>query len=119
LIGHNKSGIEALLKAIKNDKKAKNLTIVFGMLKDKAYQFAIRELASIATRMICVTPDSPRALSAYDMKNIAQMFCTDCYGFDDAKDAVKEALFDQSGTILICGSFYVIDKVVKELNAQL
>lgn len=118
--GHNKSGIDSLLKALKNDKKiGGRLTIVFGMLKDKAYQYAIRELASIASRMICVKPDSPRALSSYDMKNIAEMFCTDCYGFDDAKSAVELALSDTRGTILVCGSFYVIDKVVKEFNSQL
>lgn len=118
--GHNKSGIEALLKSIKNDNKIKNLTIVFGMLKDKAYQYAIRELASIADKMICVTPDSPRALSAYDMKNIADMFCVNSYGFDSVEDAVKLALKDKDGrTILICGSFYIIDKVVKEINKQL
>lgn len=118
--GHNKSGIESLLKAVKNDKKIKKITIVFGMLKDKAYQYAIRELASIADKMICVTPDSPRALSAYDMKNIAEMFCANSYGFDSAEEAVRLALSDKDGrTILVCGSFYIIDKVVKEINKQL
>lgn len=118
--GHNQSGIEALLKAIKNDRRITKLTVIFGMLKDKAYQYAIRELASIADKMVCVTPDSPRALSAFDMKNISEMFCQKSYGFDDAGEAVKCALKEKDGrTILICGSFYVIDKVVKELKGQL
>ena len=118
--GHNQSGIEALLKSIDNDKKISKLTVVFGMLKDKAYQYAIRELASIADKMICLTPDSPRALSAFDMKNIAEMFCVNTFAFEDAKQAVDCALCDKDGrTILICGSFYIIDKVVKELNKQL
>lgn len=119
--GHNKDGVEQLLKTIKSDPDIKNLTVIFGMLKDKAYQFAIREIASIAKRMICVKPDSPRALSSFDMKNIAQMYCEECYGYDDAVSAVDTALkcTDNQDTILICGSFYIIEKVVKELNNRL
>ena len=118
-VGHNKGGIESLLKALKNDRKVKDLTVVFGTLKDKAYQFAIRELATRANRMICLAPDSPRALSAYDTKNIAEMFCTECYSFDDAEAAVSKALRFKDSTIVVCGSFYIIDKVVKEIKRQL
>ena len=118
--GHNQSGIESLLNALKNDGEVQKLTVVFGMLKDKAYQFAIRELAMIADKMVCITPDSPRALSAFDMKNIAEMYCGNCFGFDDAKQATECALCENDGrTVLICGSFYIIDKVVKEINGLL
>ena len=57
----------------------------------------------------------------YDMKNIAQMYCDNCYGFDDASKAVDKALSltDSNGTILICGSFYIIERVVKELKNRL
>lgn len=118
-VGHNIGGIECLLKALKHDRKVKKLTIVFGTLKDKAYQYAIRELATHADRMICLTADSPRALSSYDIKNIAEMFCTECYSFEDTAAAVKEALFYTDSTIVVCGSFYIIDKVVKEIKRQL
>ena len=77
------------------------------------------ELASRADKMICVAPDSPRALSAYDTKNIADMFCTECYHYEDVSAAVKEALFDPNSTVIVCGSFYLIDKVVKEIKKQL
>ncbi len=119
--GHNKDGVEQLISTLKADDRIDGLTVIFGMLKDKAYQFAIREIASLATRMICVKPDSPRALSSFDMKNIAEMYCDECYGYDDAKDAVDKALeaVGENETILVCGSFYIIEKVVKELNARL
>lgn len=115
--GHNQSGIESLLHSISKDESITKLTIVFGMLKDKAYQYAIRELASIADKMICITPDSPRALSAFDMKNIADMYCDNVHSFDCAKEAAKCALYENDGrTILVCGSFYIIEKIVKELK---
>jgi dihydrofolate synthase/folylpolyglutamate synthase len=82
--GHNKDGVEQLIETLKADDRIDGLTVIFGMLKDKAYQFAIREIASLATRMICVKPDSPRALSSFDMKNIAEMYCDECYGYDEA-----------------------------------
>lgn len=119
--GHNRDGVEQLIKTLKSDKKVKRLITVFGMLKDKEYQYAIREIASISNTMVCVTPDSPRALSCYEMKGIAEMFCTDCHAFDSADDAVKLALKKSTpnDTILVCGSFYVIEKVVKQLNTLL
>ncbi len=119
--GHNRDGVEQLLNTLKSDKKAKDVTVIFGMVKDKAYQYAIREIASIAKTMICLKPNSPRALSVFDMQNIAQMFCTDCHGFDNEADAVALALkkSKKGGTILVCGSFYIIENVVKELKKQL
>ncbi len=119
--GHNRDGIEQLLKTLKADKKVDDITVIFGMVKDKAHQYAIREIASVAKTMICLKPDSPRALSSFDMKNIAEMFCTDCHAFDTADKAAKLAIkkAGKSGTILICGSFYIIENVVKELNALL
>ncbi len=116
--GHNRDGIEKLLKTLKADKKVSDVTVIFGMVKDKAYQYAIREIASIAKTMICLKPDSPRALTSYDMKNIAQMFCTDCHALDEPQKATQLAIkkAGENGTILVCGSFYIIESVVKEFN---
>ena len=120
--GHNKEGIDSLVGALNNEADTGPLTFIFGMLRDKPYQYAIQKLASMADMFICVTPDSPRALSAFDMCNISKLYCEKCYGFDAALPAVKAALKNQAdtyGSIVICGSFYVIDKVVKELKEHL
>lgn len=119
--GHNRDGIKQLLNTLKADRNVGEMTVLFGMVKDKAYQYAIREIASIAKTMVCLKPDSPRALSSFDMKNIASTYCDDCYGFDNASEAVTLALkkAGKDGTILVCGSFYIIESVVKELNKQL
>ncbi len=118
-VGHNPQGIESLKKAIKNDKKIKNLTVIFGVLKDKNYPFAIREIASAANKIICITPDSPRAMSAAQTAQIAELFCSNCYACDDIRDAVSRALSGLgAGTLLVCGSFFIMDKTVKELKNQ-
>lgn len=118
-VGHNRSGIECLMKSIKNDKKIKGLTVIFGMMEDKDYPFAIRQIASAANKMICISPDSPRALDAVKAKQLCELFCEQCYACDDIRDAVQRALSGLGkGTILVCGSFYIIDKAVKELRAQ-
>ncbi len=118
-VGHNPGGIESLKKSLKNDKKIKNLTVIFGVLKDKNYPFAIREVASAANKIICITPDSPRAMSAAETAQIAELFCSDCYACDDIRDAVQRALSGLGeGTLLICGSFFIIGKTVKELKNQ-
>ena len=118
--GHNPSGVDSLLKTLKSDRRVKAPTVIFGMLADKDYAYAIRAVASAASRMVCVTPDSPRALSCRDAAKIAEMFCTDVTAFDDAEGAVREALRGLGdSTLVICGSFYVIDKTVSELERQL
>lgn len=118
--GHNPSGVDSLLKTLKSDRRVKSPTLIFGMLADKDYAYAIRALADVAARMVCVTPDSPRALPAEKAAEVASMFCGDVTAFEDTEDAVREALRGLGGsTLVICGSFYVIDKTVKELERQL
>ena len=120
--GHNKDGIDSLVNALKKERDVEKLTFIFGMLKDKPYQYAIEKLALLSDMFICVTPDSPRALSAFDMCNISKLYCKESYGFDSALPAVKLALENNKkhgGTIVVCGSFYVIEKVVKELKELL
>ena len=114
--GHNKDGIDMLLSAMDQWDELKNPTIIFGMMKDKPYQYAVRQLASRAKTFLTVQPPLPRAMTAYDLKNMADLFCDDCIACDSYEQAAKLAMEKQSGCILAAGSLYLAGELAKELK---
>ena len=114
--GHNKDGIDMLLKAMDQWDELKNPTIIFGMMKDKPYQYAVRQLASRAKTFIAVQPPLPRAMTAYDLKNMAGLFCDDCIACDSYEQAARTAMKKQNGCILAAGSLYLAGEIARELK---
>lgn len=113
--GHNKEGIDCLLQAMDTIDDLKDPVIIFGMMKDKPYQYAVRQLALRARAFITVQPPLPRAMTAYDLKNIAELFCddcTDCSSYAEAADLAKK----KGGTILVAGSLYMAGDMTNELK---
>lgn len=117
--GHNKDGIDMLLNAMDQWEELKEPTIIFGMMKDKPYQYAVRQLASRAKTFLTVQPPLPRAMTAYDLKNMADLFCDDCIACDSYEQAAKLALDKQNGCILAAGSLYLAGEIAKELKKLL
>ena len=105
--GHNKDGIDTLLTAIDTMDELNAPTIIFGMMRDKPYQYAVRQLASRAKAFIAVQPPLPRAMTAYDLKNIADLFCDDCTDCKTYEQAAALAL-EKGAPILIAGSLYMV-----------
>ncbi|MBQ9953519.1 MAG: bifunctional folylpolyglutamate synthase/dihydrofolate synthase [Clostridia bacterium] len=114
--GHNKDGIDMLLAAMDQWEELKEPTVIFGMMKDKPYQYAVRQLASRAKTFLTVQPPLPRAMTAYDLKNMADLFCDDCIACDSYEQAAKLAMEKQNGCILAAGSLYLAGEVAKELK---
>lgn len=117
--GHNPSAAQALAEAIDRYLKAKKLTTIMGIFRDKDYSSAIPMIASRSERFIAVRPDNPRALDAKITVQIASESCANTLCIDDYGQAFQEArrLAGDDGVILICGSFYLagpMRKIVKE-----
>ena len=64
---HNPHGIAALAEALKQNIAGQPLTLLFGMLRDKDTAACAALLAPLATRVVCCTPPSERALPAADL----------------------------------------------------
>jgi len=113
--GHNKDGIDTLLKAIDTMEELKKPTVIFAMMKDKPYQYAVRQLASRAKAFITVQPPLPRAMTAYDLKNIADLFCDDCTDCKTYEQAAELAL-QKGAPILIAGSLYMVGDMANTIK---
>lgn len=65
--GHNPQCIEALSASLANLLPGRKFTFILGILADKDYGQMTDMLLPLAERFICLTPDSPRALSAEEL----------------------------------------------------
>ncbi len=114
--GHNREGIDALLRAMDTMEELKDPVIIFAMMKDKPYQYAVRQLASRAKAFLTVQPPMPRAMTAFDLKNMADLFCDDCTACVSYEQAARLAKEKCDKAILVSGSLYMTGDVAKELK---
>lgn len=114
--GHNKEGIDSLVAAMDQMKELQQPVIIFGMMKDKPYQYAIQKLAMRAKAFLCVSPHLPRAMTAFDLKNIADLYCDDCVACESYQEAAKLAKEKCGNAILVAGSLYMAGDMTKELK---
>ncbi len=114
--GHNREGIDSLVAAMDQLETLKDPVIIFAMMKDKPYQYAIQKLAMRAKAFLCVAPPMPRAMTAFDLKNIADLYCDDCVACDSYHQAAQLAKEKYSDSILVAGSLYMIGDMTNELK---
>ncbi len=101
--GHNEESIKALSGYLR-EKGKKDLTLIFGVLRDKKYKKMIKYLQPFISNIIVTEPLSPRALPA---EKLRKAFSEKKILIQkDLKFALKEALkFNKE--ILITGSLYL------------
>ncbi|MBQ8893338.1 MAG: bifunctional folylpolyglutamate synthase/dihydrofolate synthase [Clostridia bacterium] len=113
--GHNREGIDSLLRAMDTMEELKDPVIIFAMMRDKPYQYAVQRLALRARAFLAVEPPLPRAVKAYDLKNMADLFCDDCTACSSYEEAARLAK-EKGGTVLVAGSLYMAGEMAMELK---
>lgn len=102
--GHNLAGVKALASYL-CDINMKDMTLIFGVLKDKQYQKMINEIKPFVKRVILTEPKSHRAKPARQLQRFFSPISTSLQL--DYLKALDEAL-SYSEPILITGSLYLI-----------
>ncbi len=101
--GHNEESIKALSGYLK-EKQKKDLTLIFGVLRDKKYKKMIGYLKPFVKNIIITEPISPRALP---VEKLEKAFPEDSTIVQkNLKSALEEA-FKFKNEILITGSLYL------------
>ncbi|MBQ7095475.1 MAG: bifunctional folylpolyglutamate synthase/dihydrofolate synthase [Clostridia bacterium] len=114
--GHNKEGIDALLSSI-SALHIEEPIIIFGMMRDKPYQYAIRKLALLSHSFIGIEPPLPRAIPAHEIRDIAEPYCENvfhCSSFEEAAALAKEQ--SHGRPIIACGSLYTAGDIAQALK---
>lgn len=114
--GHNKAGIQAILKQLKDEKYA-DLHVVFGMVNDKNSMEILKLLPKNATYYLCKA-SVPRSKPVEDLHNEASQIGLTTYVFNSPENAYSLALTKAKPTDLIWvgGSTFVVADVLNHLE---
>ena len=105
--GHNAGGIASLVQFL-DQKKLKNFTLIFGVLRDKNYRKMISQLLPFVSRVVITEPLSERALPA---EKLVRFFSHKEF---EVKKNIKEALETAkkwADSILVTGSLYLVGEM--------
>lgn len=109
---HNPQCVEMLeqsMQALFHDRKVVFLT---GMLRDKDYLQMLKMISHRIKEVICLTPDSDRALSAEAMANVLVGFEIKATAFDDVESGISAALSAAKGSPIVAfGSLYLAGSI--------
>ncbi len=103
---HNPHGIHALCETLKI-LQLPNATLLIGMLADKDVSACLKELAPFFQKIVCCTPpNTPRAMKAASLADIAAQFHDNVEVADDPVAALENIKKAGNGPIVVGGSFY-------------
>ncbi len=109
---HNADGMKAFVetaKAVLSDKPV----CVFGMLKDKDYDYCLKKLAEITDTVVVTEVDNPRRETVDKLSQTAKQYIKNVYEEKENNDAVKKALelAGDCGTVIALGSLYMMKNI--------
>ena len=107
---HNPSAVRTLKKFLKNSNAFRRLTMVVGILEDKAWKPMLRDLAGVADRMILTRPQYERAADPHKLASFVRALKQDVVVIPHLPDAVSLALEQISAADAVCitGSLYTV-----------
>ncbi len=118
---HNPHGAKALAQSLSllGDRP---VTAVMGVLADKDSTAALQALAPHFRRLICVTPENPRALAAHALAARADalgLAASAAHSVEEAWELASAVAASENGAVVICGSLYLAGRMRKViLNAD-
>lgn len=94
---------------------------MLAMMKDKAYEECITEIARAAEYVIASQVNMPRSLTAEEIKTVVDAAGTECVAEPDIEAALNKAIerAGSSGLVCICGSLYLAgdaERILKEMG---
>ena len=110
---HNPSGIEALCAAVRKYLPGGPRIAVVGMMWDKDYETAVAPMAKLFSRILTVTPDSPRALPAPELAAVFRSMGDKAEACVSPVAALSEArrMAGCDGAVVVCGSLYLASEL--------
>ena len=123
-VAHNPAGAWALrstLSAAYQD--GRDITIVFGVMRDKAVQEITEILFPIAQHVIVTHANNPRSASPDEIRQAAARVAAgmDIAEADNVTSALRQAkkIAAPSGLIIVTGSIYVVGEAMRQLGVSI
>lgn len=116
--GHNEDGAKAFYNAVSTVLASKDkVFVVAGMMGDKAVESSLSPLIKKSDCFVCVTPENPRAMTAKELSEIANKYCSNVLTVESPKKAVKlvEKMLRKNDVLCVVGSLYLAGEVREPL----
>ena len=110
---HNEDEAKSLATSVSLYLKNKKILCIVGILADKEYEKVLGHVAPLADKIITITPDNERALSATKCMEAAKAFCPCVEVGETVEHAMDMARQEESqyDVVLIFGSLYYLHHV--------
>jgi dihydrofolate synthase/folylpolyglutamate synthase len=107
---HNPSAVKTLKKFLEYSFPFRRLTMVVGILEDKAWKPMLRDLVAVADRMILTRPQYERAADPHELASFVSPLKRDLIVVPKLPDAISLALEHTSTADAVCitGSLYTV-----------
>ncbi|HEX4947778.1 MAG TPA: folylpolyglutamate synthase/dihydrofolate synthase family protein [Blastocatellia bacterium] len=115
---HNMAGAKTLQEFLRDYEKDVPITMIFGVMSDKAIAGMAEMLFPFATTVIATRINNPRSADPWVISEAATQLATPALRAESVAAALQEALqrTPANGLICVCGSLYLIGEVKRLLN---
>jgi dihydrofolate synthase/folylpolyglutamate synthase len=120
-VAHNPAGAWALRSALSAAYEDRPITMVFGVMRDKAVQEITEILFPIAERVIATHANTPRAATGDEIRHAASRVAGDIREATHVAAALDEArrLTSREGLVVVTGSIYIVGEAMRLLGMRI
>ncbi len=114
---HNLPAVQRLAEAICQEFTNKSLTLIMGVLADKEYEAMLGPLLPLASHLVTITPESPRALQAEALAELANAMAPGIKAESaiSLADGLERALAYGDDAILAIGSLSYLGRFKEQV----
>jgi dihydrofolate synthase / folylpolyglutamate synthase len=117
-VAHNPAGAWALRSALSSGYEDRELTFIFGAMRDKAIAEMAEILFPLAEHVIATHADNPRSATPQEIREAAARVAVEIEEASDVASALERArrLAGAKGLVVIAGSTYVVGEAMHALG---
>ncbi len=120
-VAHNPAGAWALRSTLSAAYEDRAITLVFGVLRDKAMAEMAEILFPIADQVILTHANNPRSASPVEIRQAAQRITTELTDAENVASALDEArrVAAETGLVVVTGSIYLVGEAMRMLGVRI
>ena len=120
-VAHNPAGAWALRSTLSAAYGERPVTMVFGVLRDKAIAEIAEILFPIAEQVIVTPANNPRSASGAEIRQAASRVAGDIREAADVASALADAgkIARRGGLVVVTGSIYIVGEAMRQLGVHI
>ena len=120
-VAHNPAGAWALRSTLSAAYEDRPITMVFGVMRDKAVSEVAEILFPIAERVVLTQANNPRSATVAEIRQASSRVEVDIREASDVNSALAEAgrIAEPGGLVVVTGSIYIVGEAMLALGVRI